>query len=131
MFESELHPRRKALAKGPRPPARQQDLLQPRTEGKRDIARAVGAARDRRVDLAQRDAVAELRERGEARAARALQVVGRRRRMQARAEHRLARQVPVLRMLDYRARGDLADLLVLQTELVDQRPEGRSQHVLI
>ena len=58
----------------------------------------------------------QLHRRGEAGAAGALHVVGGRLGMQPAAERRLAREVPVARVLDHRARGDLADFLVFQVE---------------
>ena len=48
--------------------------------------------------------------RGKTRAARALQVVGRRRRVEPAAERAFAREVPVARVLDHRAGGYFADL---------------------
>src|SRR6185436_10595159 len=78
-----------------------------------------------------RDAVGELRHRREAGAAGALQVVGRRRGMDPRAEHGFARQVPVARVLDHRARGDLADLFVFQRVFIHQEPESGGEHVLV
>jgi hypothetical protein len=105
------------------------DLLQTASVAQRHVARAVGAAGERAIDLAERDAVRHLHHRGEAGAAGALHVVGRRARMQARGLRRLARQVPVARMLDHRPRGDLAEHLALQRILVHQRFHRRGGHV--
>jgi len=110
---------------------REHGALQVLAVGERHVARAVGAAGDGAVDLAAVDAVRELRHRREAGAAGALQVVRRRGRMQPRAERRFARQVPVARVLDHRARGDLADPLALQCKFFNQRLERRGEHVLI
>src|SRR5690242_1817307 len=57
---------------------REHHALQVAAVGKRDVARAVGAAGDRAVDLPAVDAIRELRDGGEAGAAGALQVVRRR-----------------------------------------------------
>ena len=65
--------------------ALQHGALQLRAVAERDVARAVDAAGDGAVDLARGDAVRELRRGGEAGAAGALQVVGRRLGMQARS----------------------------------------------
>ena len=73
----------------------------------------------------------ELRYRGKARAAGALQVVGRRLGMEALTERRFAREVPVARVLDHRAGGDFTELLVLQSEALDERGHRRGQHLLV
>ena len=51
--------------------------------------------------------------------------------MQAAAERRLARQVPVARVLDHRSGSDLPELFILESEPVDERLERRREQVLI
>src|SRR3954468_9183993 len=92
----------------------QNRLLEPPPIGKRNVARAVYAAGDPAFDLAERDAVGKLQRRREAGAARALQVVGRRLRVEPASERALARQVPVARVLDHGTCGHLADPLAFQ-----------------
>jgi hypothetical protein len=75
--------------------------------------------------------VRELRDRGEAGAAGALQVVGRRLRVQPAAERAFAREVPVARVLDHRTGRDLAELLVSQRKALDQCFHRGGEHVLV
>ena len=50
---------------------------------------------------------------------------------QPRAEHGLAGQVEVARVLEHRAGDDLAEPLALQAEAGDQAVDGRGQHLLV
>ena len=85
------------------------------------------AAGDAGVDLPERDLVRD-EDRGlEPGAAGLLEVVRGRVRIQARAEHGLARQIEIAAVLEHAAGGDLAEDLVLDRELADQRcPAWRS-----
>ena len=85
----------------------------------------VDATGDARVDLAQRDLVRD-EDRGlEPGAAGLGDVVGRRRRRQARAEHRLTGEVEVAAVLDDRAGDDLPEPLPGQAVAGDEALEGR------
>src|SRR5581483_1321804 len=131
ILQGKARPGLEALGEAAPARAPQHDLLQLAAVGERDVARAVGAARDRALDLAERNAVRELQRSREARAAGALQVVGGRLRIEAAAERALACEVPVARVLDDRARRHLADPLALQRIFVHQEAKGRGQHVLV
>src|SRR5690606_12524062 len=117
-------PRAELLPERAGPRSAKQDLLQLAAVRERDVARAVDPAADGAVDLAERDAVAELRDGREARAAGALHVVGRRLGMKPAAQNGFPREVPVARVLDDRPGGHLADALPLQRVPFDQGPEG-------
>jgi hypothetical protein len=47
------------------------------------------------------------------------------------AEHRLARQIPLARVLHDRARGDIVQALALQPEALDHAAQCGGQHLLI
>ena len=97
----------------------------------RRIADGVEAAGDAGVDLAERDLLRD-RDRGvEAGAAGALHVEAGRRGIEARRQHALAHQVEVLRMLEHRAAGDVAEALARDAVLGDQRLQHRGVHVLV
>ncbi len=97
----------------------------------RRVAGGVDAARDAPLDLAERDLAAD-RERGlQAGVARLLEVVGRRRVVERRAEHALAREVEVAAVLEHGAGDDLAGALALQAEARDEPVERGGEHVLV
>ena len=83
------------------------------------------------VDLAERDLVGDLDRRLQPGAAGLLDVVGGRLGCEPRAEHALAGQVEVARVLEHRAGHDLAEPLAPQLEPVDQAVDGGGQHLLV
>ena len=117
---------RRALAVG-----LQQGLAQPLVEGDRRVGGGVGAAGDAGVDLAEGDLVGDQDRRLQAGAAGLLDVVGGGLGGEAGAEHALAGQVAVARVLEDGAAGDLAERLALEAVAVDQAVEGGGQHVLV
>ena len=117
---------RRALAVGV-----EQDLAQILVEGDRRVGGGVGAAGDAGVDLAEGDLVGDEDRRLEAGAAGLLDVVGGRLGREPGAEHALAGQVAVARVLEHGAAGDLAEPLALEAEAVDQAVEGGGEHVLV
>jgi hypothetical protein len=64
-------------------------------------------------------------------AAGALQVESRCLRGETRSEYRLARQVPLARVLHHRAGGDIVEALSLQPEALHHAAQRRRQHLLI
>ena len=103
----------------------QQDLAQVVVERDRRVRGGVGAAGDRRVDLAERDLVGD-QDRGlEAGAARLADVVGRGLGRELGAENGLARQVDVAGVLEHGAGGDLAEPLAFEPVLSGDRRRGR------
>ena len=102
----------------------EQRLAQALAHGDRGVARAVDAAGDAGVDLAEGDLVGH-EDRGlEAGAARLLDVVGRRRRVEPRAEHGLAGEVEVAAVLEHRTGDDLAEALPREAEAGDEPVEA-------
>jgi len=73
----------------------------------------IGAARDADLDLPERDLVADVDGRFQARATGALQVEPRGVRIETTGEYALADQVVVARVLDDRARRHIAEPLAL------------------
>jgi hypothetical protein len=114
-----------------RPVQFEQHLTQVVVDGDRRVGGGVDAAGDPALDLPERDLVRDQDRRLQAGSASLLYVVGRRRGRQARAEHRLPGQVEVPAVLEHRARGDLAQALVLQPEPGDHAVEGGGEHVLV
>ena len=100
-------------------------------EGDRGVGGGVGAAGDPGVDLAEGDLVGDQDRRLEPGAAGLLDVVGGGLGGEAGAEHRLAGQVAVVRVLEDGAAGDLAERLAGQPEAVDEPVEGGGEHVLV
>ena len=109
----------------------EQRLAQALVEGDRRVGGGVGAAGDAGVDLAEGDLVGDEDRRLQAGAAGLLDVVGGGLGGEAGAEHALAGQVAVARVLEDGAAGDLAERLALQAVAVDQPVERRGQHVLV
>ena len=109
----------------------QQDLLVLAAEDDRRVARGIDAARDAGIDLAERDLVRDGDRGLEARAAGALHVESRRLGREPGIEQRLARQVPLARMLHDRAGDDVAEPLPLERELVHDRLQGGGEHFLV
>ena len=97
----------------------------------RRVGRGVHAARDPRVDLPQRDLVGDRDHGLQPGPARLLDVVGRRLGREPGAEHGLAREIAVARVLQHRAGDDLAQPLALEREALDEPVERRGQHVLV
>src|SRR5690606_37775017 len=89
------------------------------------------AGRDAGVALAAADAVGELRDGRQARAACALHVVPRGVRIEPGLERRVAREAPVARMLDRGARNDVAQDLALEPVALDERAQYRGQHLMV
>ena len=109
----------------------QQHAPQVLVDGDRGVAGGVDAAGDPPVDLAERD-LAGHRERGlEAGVAGLLDVVGRRGVVERAAEHALAREVEVARVLEHGAGHHLAGPLALQAEARDEPVERGGEHVLV
>ena len=109
----------------------EQQLAQVVVDRERRVGGRVDAARDPGVDLPERDLVGDEHDGLEARAAGLLDVVGGGLGRQARAEHGLARQVAVARVLEHGAGGDLAEPLALEVEALDQPVERDGQHVVV
>jgi hypothetical protein len=105
-------------------------LEAPRIDDRR-VARRIDARGDSRVDLAERDFVADRQSRFETGAAGALQVHAGRLRGQAAAEHRFAREVPLARVLHDGARRDVAQTSSLQPESFHDCAQRRGEHFLI
>ena len=97
-------PRRGLLAVGV-----EQDLAQVLVEADRRVGGGVDAAGDAGVDLTEGDLVGDEDRRLQPGAAGLLHVVGGRLRREPRAEHALAGQVAVARVLQHGAAGDLAE----------------------
>src|SRR6185503_19175020 len=89
------------------------------------------AAGDAGVDLAERDLVGDDDCRLEAGDAGALHVEARSLRRESGVEQRLARQVPLARMLHHGTRDDVAEPEPLQRELLYDRLEGGREHLLV
>jgi hypothetical protein len=100
-------------------------------DAERRVARRVGPAGDAGLDLAERDLVRHEHRRLEARVAGLAHVVGRRLAVERRAEHDLAREVEVARVLEDGAGGDLVDALAGQPEARGEPVDHRRQHVLV
>ena len=113
-FQAQSEPGTQAFAERLAAVALQQQLLEALRVDHGRIAHGIDARGNGAVDLAERDLVAEQNRRFQAGAAGALQIESRRLRGEARAEHRLARQVPLARMLHHRAGGDVVQALSLQ-----------------
>ncbi len=101
------------------------------TDRHRRVGGGVGASCDARVDDAQGDLVRHLDRRLEAGATGLLDVRGRGLGREPGAQHRLAREVEVARVLQHRTRDDLAEALALQPEAGDQAVDGRGEHLLV
>jgi hypothetical protein len=97
----------------------------------RRVGGRVKSTGDPGVDLAERDLVADQNRGLEPGGAGLLEVVRRRVGIQPRAEHGLACQVEVAAMFEDAAGRDLAEGLVLERELADQRLERGREHVLV
>src|SRR3954447_7583687 len=109
----------------------EQDLAQVLVDRDRRVGGGVDAARDGRVDLAERDLVGDEDDRLEAGAARLLDVVGRRVGGEAAAEDGLAGEVAIARVLEDRSPDDLAEPLAVQRAAVGEAVEDDGQHVLV
>ena len=83
------------------------------------------------LDLAELDLVGDGQRGLDAGVAGLLDVVRRRRVVERRAEHALAREVEVARVLEDGAGDDLAHALALQAEAGHQAVERRGEHVLV
>jgi hypothetical protein len=119
-------PHRRALAVGV-----EQHFAQALVEPDRRVGGGVGAAGDAGVDLPEGDLVGDEDRRLEAGAAGLLHVVGRGLRGEAGAEHALAGEVAVARVLQHGAARDLTEALALQREALDQAVESGGEHVLV
>ena len=131
MLQAQSEPRRETSGCGFAAITLEQELLKrPRIDHGR-IADGVHARGDGAVDLPERDLVAE-NDRGlEAGAAGALQIEPGRFRRQPAAEHGLARQIPLARMLHDRAGGNLVHALALQAVALDHTAQRRGEHLLV
>ncbi|MCY1542758.1 hypothetical protein D9M68_785220 [compost metagenome] len=109
----------------------QENLAQPFVDPDRRIGGGVHAAGDAALDLPQGNLVGHQQRRFQARAAGLLQVVGRRFRSQARAEHAFAGQVEVARMLEHRPGDHFTQALAMQVEALYQAFQGTGQHLLV
>ncbi len=109
----------------------EQHLAQALVEADRRVGGRVGATGDARVDLPEGDLVGDEDRRLEPGAAGLLHVVGGRLGGEPGAEHALAGQVAVARVLEHGAAGDLADRLAAERVALDQPVERRRQHVLV
>ncbi|GMA86806.1 hypothetical protein GCM10025868_20560 [Angustibacter aerolatus] len=119
------------LADRPGPAQGEQGAPQVVVDGDGRVARAVDAARDAALDLAERDLVGDQHRGLEAGAAGLLDVVGGGPGREPRAQHRLPRQVEISAVLQHRSRCDLAHPLPGQPEARDQPVERGDQHVLV
>ena len=97
----------------------------------RRVRGSVEATGDASLDLPEGDLVGDVDRRLEARAARLLDVVGRRLRRERRAQHALPREVEVTRALQDPAGRDLAEALPREAEPAYEPVEGRRQHVQV
>src|SRR6478735_3755452 len=97
----------------------------------RRVGGGVGAAGDARVDDPERDLVGHLDRRLQAGAAGLLDVGGGGLGGEPGAEHALAGEVEVARVLEHRAGHDLAEPLAAQLEPVDEAVDGSGQHLLV
>ena len=95
------------------------------------VGGGVGAAGDARVDDAERDLVGHLDRRLQPGAAGLLDVGGGRLGCEPGAEHALAGEVEVARVLEHRPGHDLAEPLAPQLEPVDEAVDGGGQHLLV
>ena len=123
----QLHAARRSLP----PVGLEQHLSQVLVDADRGVAGGVDAAGDAPLDLAHGDLAADRQRRLQAGVARLLQVIGGGGVVERRAEHALAREVEVARMLQHRTGDDLAGALALQAEAGDQPVEGGGEHVLV
>ena len=114
-----------------RPVGVEQHLAQVLVEADRRVGSGVGAAGDAGVDLAEGDLVGDQDRRLQPGAAGLLDVVGGRLGGEPRAEHALAGQVAVARVLEHGAAGDLAERLAAEREALDQPVERGGEHVLV
>jgi hypothetical protein len=123
----ELEPPRHALG----PVDLQQHAAEVLVDGDRGVARGVDAAGDAPLDLAERD-LARHGERGlQAGVARHLEVVGGGRVVERAAEHALAGEVEVARVLEHGAGHDLPGALALEAEARDEPVQRGGEHVLV
>jgi hypothetical protein len=95
------------------------------------IADGVDTAGNARIDLAQRDLVADQDGGLEAGAAGPLDVEARSLGIEPRRQHAFAHQVEVLRVLQHRAGNDIAQPLSRQPEAVDDAAQHGGEHVLV
>ena len=123
--------RLESLRRAPGPVGREQPSAQPLADRDGRVARAVDPACDGGADLSEGDLVRHEDRRLEARAAGLLDVIGRRRRVQPRAEHGLAGEVEVRAVLEDGPGHDLSDALSCEAEAGDEPVERRRQHVLV
>ena len=114
---------------GPAQP--EQHAAQVVAEGDGCVRRGVHAARGAGLVLTQRDGVGDGDGGLEPGAAGLLQVIGRRVRIERRAEHALAHQVEVAAVLEHGAADHGAKPFAGQVEPVDQPVQGCGEHVLV
>ena len=100
-------------------------LAQVLVEADRRVGGGVGAAGDAGVDLAEGDLVGDEDRRLQAGAAGLLDVVGGRLGREPGAEHALAGEVAVARVLEHGAAGDLAEPLALERRSGRRARRGR------
>jgi hypothetical protein len=106
-------------------------LAQPVADRDGGVGGRVGAAGDPGVDHAERDLVGDLDGRLQPGPASLLDIDRRGLGAEPRAENGLTREVEVARVLEHRARVDLADPLTGQVETSREAVEGRGKHLLV
>ena len=128
---SELQPRRESCAERLGPEARQQHLLIGTRIDNGCITGRVDSSGNARLDLPERNLVADGNRRFQARATGTLQVVCGCRRRQARRQHAFPGQVPLAGVLEYCAGSHLTQLHALQRESFHERGQRSGQHFLV
>src|SRR5207248_2973517 len=108
-----------------------QDATEVLVDGDRRVAGGVDAGGDAILDLAERDLVRDVDGGFEPGAAGLLDVIRRRPRREACAQHRLPGEVEVTTVLEHRAGRDLAEPGVLQAKPSDEAVQRCRQHVLV
>ena len=131
ILRAQAKPRRYALTEGLAAIASQQQLLKALRVDHGRVAHGVDTRGNGALDLAQRYLVAEQNRRFETGAAGPLQIEAGRFRGQPGPQHRLARQVPLTRVLHDRACRDVVQTLALQPETLHHCAQGGGQHFLI
>ena len=117
-----------SVARAVRP--QQQLLVLARIDDRR-VAHRIDACGDARVYLAERDLVGDGDRGLEAGAAGALQIEGRRLRVEPCIEHALAREVEVARVFDDGACSHLTEPHALQSMALDETAQRGGQHRLV
>ena len=119
------------VPRGTRPVQREQRGPVVLVDRQRRVARGVHPAGDADVELTERDLVRDQDHRFQPGAAGLRDVIGRRRRVEARSQHAFTSEVIVAAVLEHRARDDFADALPGKTEPGDQTVERGGQQVLV